>query len=469
MEENKPHLKRELGLIAATAIVIGNMIGSGIFLAPQQLAAASNPATSLVSWLITGVGSILLALSFANIGSAMPRTGGPVVFTKAAFGSFACFLVTFSYWNGSWSGTAAIITGFVRYLGYFFAPLNDASPSYSSFLAFMVSSAVLWLFTWINIKGVKEAGIVGIITTGMKILALLAFGAIVAGKFKWEYLSQPSSASVAGWASLPAGITITLWAFLGLESASISAGEIKNPERNVRIATIAGILITTLIYFMISFLAMGSLSQEQLAKSQAPLADAINAVTGATWGGSLIAIGAIFSTLGAASGWILTTARVSFSAAEEKLFPKFFGKIHPDYSTPHVSLIVSGIISNLLLILNYVGSLTSAFNFMILMSTLAYLLPFAFTTAAEIVLLRVPLTKPFGFKTFVKSSIIPLLGFIYSLGAIYGSGAETVLYGFILFLLGIPLYVYMMFEKEEETGAIARLREDAANSALKEK
>lgn len=440
MENNNTNLKRELGLVAATAIVVGNMIGSGIFMAPQGLAAASNPKATIIAWLITALGSMLIALSFAKLGAKMPQTGGPIVYTRAAFGKFAAFLIAWTYWVGSWVGNAAIITALMNYLSYFFPIFSNNRAA-----AFIASSAILWILTYINYKGVKEAGIVSIITTVLKIVPLIVFAIIAAMHFNPSYFSTVSAPEVAGMSTIPAAIAITLWSFVGLECATIPAGEIKNPERNIRLSTIYGTLITALIYILISIFAIGAMPQVELAKSNAPLADIINFATGGTWGGTFIALGALISTLGATSGWILVTARSSFAAAEDKMFPKIFAKIHPKYNTPSASLIISGIAANILLIMNYVSSLTAAFNFMLLLATLAFLPAYSFTAAAEILLLRNK-SENFNLWNFIKSSFIALLAFAYSIYAIYGTGAEVVMYGFILMLLGIPFYVYQKIQ-----------------------
>src|SRR5664280_1397632 len=151
-------LKRELGLTAAVANVVGNCIGSGIFTSAASLAAASNPRNAIIAWISTSVGSLLIALSFASLGTAMPRTGGPIVYTRAAFGDFAGFLIAWTYWIGAWVGNAAIITAFMLYFTYFVPAA--ASP----IIAFLVTSGILWLFTLINIIGVKGAGRVSIVT-----------------------------------------------------------------------------------------------------------------------------------------------------------------------------------------------------------------------------------------------------------------------------------------------------------------
>lgn len=459
-KETKPNLlgdnklKRELGLASATAIVVGNIIGSGIFMSPASLARASNPTTSLIAWVITAIGSLLIALSFANLGSKMPRTGGPIVYTRAAFGDFAGFLIAWTYWIGAWVGNAAIITAFMSYFTYFVPKAN------TPILAFLITSVVLWFFTIINILGVKNAGIIGIVTTVLKVAALLVFIVIAAVNFDPKYLHTVASDQVAGMGTLPAAIAVALWAFVGLESATVPAGEIKNPEVNIRKSTIYGTLLAAVIYILISVVAMGALDQATLAKSDAPLADIINAATGGSWGGTFIAFGAVISTLGATSGWILTTARSAYGASEDKLFPKAFGKIHPKFKTPAASLIISGIVANILLVMNYVGSLKSAFDFMILLATLAFLPSYSFAAAAEIVLL-VKHSKEFNIWNFLKNSFIALLTFAYSIYAIYGTGAEVVMYGFILMLIGIPVYLYMMLQNNKTDKSVNKIRESA--------
>jgi basic amino acid/polyamine antiporter, APA family len=447
-------LKRELGLAAATAIVVGNCIGSGIFTSAASLAAASNPETSIIAWVITAIGSLLIALSFASLGTALPRTGGPIVYTRAAFGDFAGFLIGWTYWIGAWVGNAAIITAFMLYFTYFVPGAT------TPILAFLITSGVLWFFTIVNILGVKGAGRVSLITTVLKVGALVVFVVIAALHFNPAMLSTVSNANVSGMSTLPAAIAIALWAFVGIESATVPAGEIKNPKVNIRKSTIYGTLIAAVVYIAVSIMGMGVLDQATLANSKAPLADIINEATHGTWGGNFIAIGAIISALGASSGWILTTARSAYGASQDKLFPKVFGRIHPVYKTPVASLLISGVAANSLLILNYVGSLNSAFNFMLLLATLAFLPAYAFSAAADIVLLKKH-SKDFNFFNFIKNSFFALLAFGYSIYAIYGTGAKVVMYGFILMLGGIPIYLFMMLQNNKNDKLVDNLRRNA--------
>jgi len=443
MNEQQPYtgngkLKRDLGLWAATAIVIGNMIGSGIFTAPQSLAAASNPTSSIIAWLITSVGSLFLALVFGKLGALYPRSGGPIVYTRLAYGEFAAFLIAWTFWIGMWVGNAAIITAVVRYLTIFFPALGT-----NGLLAFIVSSSILWLFTLINLKGVKEAGFVGIVTTVAKISVLIVVIAVAFWGFSFDNFYTVSAAELSGFGSIPVAVAITLWSYIGLESASVTGGEIKNPARNIKLSTILGFSITAVIYILTSFAAMGAMPQSELANSTAPMSDIINRISGGTWGGWFMALGVIVAAGGATSGWILTTARSSFAAGEEKLFPSFFARVHKRYSTPSVSLIVSGVLANVLLSLNYVLSLTDAFNFMILLATLAFLPAYSFSAAAQILLTN---TEEKSWRKLLKASIIPLLAFIYCVYTTYAAGAEVAMYTFILMLLGIPVFVVMRLQ-----------------------
>lgn len=445
MDKDSSNMKRELGLFAAISIVLGNTIGSGIFMIPQGLAAASNPKSTIIAWIITSIGSILLCLSFAKLSTAMPKTGGPIIYTRAAFGELPAFLVAWTYWIGIWVGDAAIITASVSYLSYFFPVIAS-----SRLIAFLICTIILWIFTTINVRGVKQAGYVGIITTVFKILPLVIFVCIAAMHFQMSNINTVSSNDVAGISTVPIAVSITLWSFLGFESATLPAGEIKNPEKTIRRSTIYGTSIVAVIYLLISILAMGAMPQAKLASSNAPLADIINAATNGNWGGTFIALGAIISTLGTISGWILVSGRCSYAAAEEKLFPNLFMKIHPKFKTPYVSIIIASIGTNILLITNYVSNLTSAFNFILLLSTLAVLPVYTLTAASEIMLLSKDTTKVSMFN-IVKHSFAALLAFAYSIYAIYGTGAETVMYGFILMLVGIPFYVYRkIYTKAEE-------------------
>lgn len=446
--ENK-NLKKDIGLFMAIALVAGNMMGSGIFMLPASLASVAGPGSTILAWILTGIGSIFLALSFAKLGSKIPKTGGPYEYSKLAFGDFMGFINAWLYWNGCWIANAAVIITITSYSAILF-PILGVNHLYS----FLFGSAILWIVTLLNIFGVRKAGQAQLAITIFEILLFIFFIIIASLHFNTANIG-PLFPKGKGINTLSSAATLTLWAFIGLESASVNAGEIKNPKRNVKRSTIYGIVIAIVLYLLINFFAMGAMPQAELAKSSSPIADILSRYLGGNVT-KLITIAAVVSVIGTAVGWVLSTARISFAAAQDKVFPEIFGKVHPKFKTPYMSLIISGVLVNILLLLNYTKSFNAAFNFIVILATLSYLPVYASTAAAEIMLL-VKVDKNFNLFRFIKSSIIPLLGFIYAGWTIYGSGANTVLWGFILILAGVPFYLYMKLKNYD---GINKLRKD---------
>lgn len=445
MEENN-NLKKDLGILIATALVTGNMMGSGIFMMPATLAMTSGPAATMIAWVITAIGSIFLALSFANLGSRIPKTGGPYEYSKIAFGDFSGFMNAWLYWNGSWIGNAAVIIAIASYAGSLFPVLSS-----NHIAGFLFTSIILWIFTIINIVGVRLAGKIQTAITIFELLLFVFFIIAAATHFKISNLI-PLNPVGKGLGTIPAAATSTLWAFVGLESAAIAAGEIKNPEKNVKKSTIYGIIIAALMYMLINFFAMGAMPNGELAKSGAPIADILSNYFGSGVV-TFVTIGAIISILGTTVGWLLSTARVAFAAGDDKVFPAAFAKVHPKFKTPYVSLIIGSVLVNLLLFFKYNDGFTSAFKFVALLATLSFLPVYAMTAASEIMLI-VKREKNFNFMNFIKNSIVPLLGFTYATWAIYGSGAETVMWGFLMMLMGVPFYLYMVLKNKSKLDKI---------------
>ena len=438
MENEEKHLKvgtvkKEISLFMATMLVCGNMIGSGVFMLPSTLAQVSGPLATIIAWILTTLGSVLIVMSFANLSSKYPTTGGAYQYTKEAFGDSAGFLSAWLYWNGSWIGNAAIMVAVTSYSTAIMPFLNK--PLY----AVLYSSAILWIFTIINIVGVKKAGKVQTFATVFKIVFFAFF--IIVAFFNFDSANiMPLLPDGKGLSTIPLAATATLWAFVGMESATVTAGEIKNPEKNVRKSTIYGLLIASIIYIAISVVSMGAMSNADLAASQAPLTDILTNILG-TAVGKILTIAIVVSIIGTIIGWLLSTARVSYAAGKDGVFPKFFGKIHPTYGTPVNSLIISSILVNVLLAMNYQKGMVSSFTFITLLATLSFLPVYLLTVAADMMLMFKN-SKEFTMWIFIKKAIIPLLAFVYTIWTIYGSGAETVMWGFILMLLGIPFYIY---------------------------
>ena len=430
--ENKS-LKKEISLFMATMLVCGNMIGSGVFMLPSTLAQVSGPGATIIAWILTTVGSILIAISFANLGTKYPSTGGAYHYTKEAFGDFAGFLSAWLYWNGSWIGNAAILVAITSYASVVFPALNNPT------ISIIFSSAVLWIFTLINISGVKKAGKIQSFVTVFKIAFFALF--IIVAFLNFDSVNiLPLYPEEKGLSTVPLAATSTLWAFIGLESATVAAGELKNPEKNVRKSTIYGLIISAAIYLLISIGSMGAMNNKELAQSSAPLTDILTNALG-TQVGKILTIAVVICILGTIIGWLLSTARVGYAAGVDGVFPKFFGKINEKTGTPVNSLIFGSVLVNILLVMNFQKGMVDAFTFITILETLSYLPVYLLSISAEM-MLTFKEEKKFNFKIFIKKSILPLLAFIYVLWTIYGSGAETVMWGFILMLIGIPVYIY---------------------------
>ena len=430
--ENKS-LKKEISLFMATMLVCGNMIGSGVFMLPSTLAQVSGPGATIIAWILTTIGSVLIAISFANLGTKYPSTGGSYQYTKEAFGDFAGFLSAWLYWNGSWIGNAAIIVAITSYASAVIPILNNPIAS------IIFSSSILWIFTLINLAGVKKAGKIQSFVTVFKIGFFALFIIVAFLNFDASNI-LPLYPDGKGLSTVPLAATSTLWAFVGLESATVAAGELKDPEKNVRKSTIYGIIIAASIYLLISIGSMGAVNNAELAKSSAPLTDILTNTLG-NGVGKILTIAVVVCILGTIIGWLLSTARVGYAAGVDGVFPKFFGKVSNKTGAPVNSLIFGSVLVNVLLVMNFQKGMVDTFTFITILATLSYLPVYLLSVAAEM-MLSFKGESEFNFKIFIKKSILPLLAFIYVIWTIYGSGAETVMWGFILMLIGIPVYIY---------------------------
>ena len=435
----KSHSKRRaLGPWLATALVVGNMIGSGVFLLPAALAGFGG--ISVVGWLFTGAGAVLLALVFARLGRTYPRTGGPYEYSRRAFGDFVGFQTAWGYWIAIWAGNAAIAVAFAGYVGVFWDGLAD-----NALLAAVVALAAIWLLTWVNALGVKQGGWVQAVTTVLKVVPLLAMATIGLFFIKTANFSPFNVSGGSAFGAVTAVAALTLWAFIGLESATVPAEDVVNPERNIPRATIWGTIGTTLVYILSTVAVLGIIPAATLAGSTAPFADAAEAAFGG-WAGTLVAIGAIIATFGALNGWILLQGQIPMAAARDRLFPRRFGSTNRA-GAPVFGLVVSSVLVTLLMLANYTRGLVELFTYMLLLATLTTLVPYAYSAGAELMLL-VKDRASFSGRRLTKDIVISALAFAYSVWAIYGAGQEVVFYGLLLLLAGIPVYVWMKWRYE---------------------
>jgi len=425
--------RQKLGLWMLTALVAGNMIGSGIFLLPASL--ASYGSISLLAWLFTCGGALLLALVFAKLGSIMPKIGGPYAYCREAFGEFIGFQMAYNYWIALWVGNAAIAVAFTGYLSVFIHPLAS-----NPVMTCGVSIATVWTLTLINIFGVRRAGLVQLVTTVLKLLPLILLATLGLLFIHPANLSNFNISGQSNFSALTGAATLTLWSFIGLESATVPANDVEKPQLNIPRATILGTLITSLIYLLSTLAVMGMVPTAQLAHSTAPYAEAAQIMFGPV-GSLLVAAGAVISCFGALNGWTLLQGQIPMAAAKDGLFPKLFTK-ESKHGTPFWGLIISAILITLLLLMTISDSLVKQFTFIILLATLATLIPYLFTAMAELIIF-VKHRELFNGKRLLGSTIIALLAGAYSFWTIAGSGKDTVFYGVLLLFSSVPIYAWM--------------------------
>jgi basic amino acid/polyamine antiporter, APA family len=415
---------RALGLWSATALVVGSMIGSGVFLLPASL--AHYGAASLVGWGITLCGAILLALTFSKLSARWPQTGGPYVYARNAFGEVPGFAVAWSYWVSIWCANAAIAVAFAGSMGAIF-PALTATPLRSAGCAL----AGLWICTAVNLAGMREAGRLQLVTTVLKLVPLLLFGGIALWYVDGTQYTPFNPSGEPMRDVVQATVALTLWAFLGLEAATVPAGAIRDAERTVPRATVLGTLLAGVATILACTVVLGLLPRETLADSQAPMAVAARTL----WGpGAAIAIAAVaaVSTFGALNGWVLVSAQVPLAAAQDGLLPKRFAVLDTG-GTPVFGVVVSSVLASLLVLSNYSASLVKLFTFSILLSTAATLLPYVVSSAAWLK------AAPAG----LRGRIVAALALAYSLYALVGTGAESLLWGGALLLAGLPIHAFM--------------------------
>jgi APA family basic amino acid/polyamine antiporter len=413
---------RPLGLWSATALVIGCIIGSGVFLLPASM--AQYGGVSLVGWAITLAGALALARIFAMLAMRWPQTGGPYVFARNAFGDLPGFVVAWSYWISNWCGVAALAVAFAGSIGAVW-PAMIATPIRSAALAL----GALWLCAGINLLGMRGAGRAQLLLTLLKFVPLLLFAGIAV----WCIDAAHFVPFNPGGESLPSAVNATvalaLWALLGLEAATVPAGAIADAERTVPRATVLGTLLAGVATVLAVTAVIGIVPAAQLQASAAPMADAARLLWG-PWAGTGIALVAAMSCLGAINGWLLITAQIPFAAARDGLMPRPFARLDAR-GTPAFGVLVGTVLASLLVAANFSRSLVQLFTFSILLSTAGTLLPYVVGSAAWLL------------RGGGKARLLAVFALAYSLYALVGTGVESLAWGALLLLAGAPIYVWM--------------------------
>ena len=429
---------RALGLAMSTALVVGNTIGVGIFMLPASLAPYGMNAVP--AWAITSIGCIFIAWVFAGLSRTFPNDDGPYVYTARAFGGAVAFVLMWCYWVSCCVTLPVLATGAVGYLSSFFPVL-----AVNHELAAVTALAILWLFVLVNLRGARTAGWVQVLTTVVKLVPQL--GIILLGV--WALFAphpQPLvhvPATPTSLSGVIAASTLALYAMLGVESAAMPAGRVKDPARTIPRATFIGTLLVAVIYICVCLVPMLLIPQSELAVSNAPFADLFARYLGAG-SGKLLAAFIIVGALGCLNGWTLIVGELTVSFAKHGGFPRVLGKVNGQ-GAPLWGLLFPGALASLMLIMNYNDSMTGAFTLLSVVVT-ATNLPIYIGCAAAVLLLwrRGQIAKP-GPRE-VRWIVAAFLAAIYCVWASIGIGRKPLLQALYVCAPGVLVYaVYWWF------------------------
>ena len=428
-----PGLRRELGRWDLTAVGVNQVIGGGIFALAASLAASTG---SWGPWMIAAVAlaSMLTALSFAEAGSRFEGTGGPYLYTRAAFGRFPAFEVGWMMWFTRAASWASVINVLVDALGrYWPGILGQAARP-------LLMAAIIAVIAWINIRGIRQSSLAVNVLTVAKLLPLAIFTAIGIFHVNWGVFVEPATVSADQFAT---GALLLIFAFGGYEVVPVLGGETKDPRRTVPFALIMTIALVAAVTLLTQIVAFGTLPG--IASSRTPLADSAATFMGAA-GAVLITLGAVFSTSGNNMGQALSGSRNLFALAEQGDLPRWFGRVHPEYRTPANAVLVT---SGVALVLAVTGSFVT----MAAASAISRLLVYVMTCASTIRLRSARfnglppeatggvVVKPAMF-VLPGGATIPVLAILSSLLILVGTNRTQLLSGTWALLAGAVLYFW---------------------------
>ena len=423
---------KKMNLFQLTMLVAVNMMGSGIIMLPTNMAKVG--AISLLSWGVTAVGSMALAYGFAQAGLLNSRAGGMAAYAEDAYGKDGYFLTFFLYFLSIAIGNVAIAISAVGYLATFF-PWLSSTP-----IATCIGViGLIWLTTVANFGGPTVTGRIGAITVWGVIVPVAGLSII-----GWFWFSSETFA--AAWnpqglstgAGVSSSITLTLWAFLGMESAAQNSDAVENPKRDVPLACLFGTLGAAVVYILSTTVIQGIVPNAELAESTGPFGLAYEKMFSPGVGRVIMAL-AVLACLGSLLGWQFTLAQTARTAAGDRMFPAFFSKVTAA-NAPIVGMIVMGIVQTLLAFSTISPSLSEQFGVLVSLAVVTNVVPYIIALSALIVMMR-KAGVPDG--TFRLNTIVALVAMLYSTYAIYASGMEPVMGGMIVIALTFIIYGFI--------------------------
>jgi len=427
---------KKMSLVQATMLVSGNMIGTGIFLLPVSLASIGGIA--VFGWLIAAAGAAALGLAFAKLGELDPQEGGPYAYARDFLGPYVGFQTNYVYWFANWIGNVAIALAAVGYLAEFIPRIN------SPYASVAAAAVVIWVLTFANIRGPRVIGALETWTVGLAMIPILAIAFL--GWFWFNPTTFMNGWNVMGSSNLHAisrAASIALWAFMGIESASVSAGVIENPKRNIPLATLYGLAISAVVYLLSCTVIMGIIPNAQLRTSHAPFAEAARMVVG-TPGMVIIGVCAILKSVGALGGWMLLVGQSAKAAADDGMFPRMFGRINR-YGVPGVGLVVVSVLMTIVLLATMSPTIAGQFDRIINLAVILIVVPYIYASVAVV---KVVFDHVGRGRTFSFYKVVALAAVCYCLWTIVGGDPKTVMQSLVGLLVSVPLYPFFIGSME---------------------
>ena len=424
----------KIGVVQLTILTMVNMMGSGIIMLPTKLAEIGT--ISIVSWLVTAVGSTALAYAFAQCGMFSRKSGGMGGYAEYSFGKAGNFMANYTYGVSLVIANTAIAISAVGYgsefLGATLSPLSIA----------LWTIFTLWLATVLNFGGARITGNISSFTIWGVIIPVVGISII---GWKWfdgsMYVNSWNPHNVPTFEAIGVSISMTLWAFLGLESACANSDAVENPEKNVPIAVLGGTLGAAVIYIVSTNVIAGIVPNLELANSTAPVGLAFAHMFNETIGKVIMGL-MVMSCFGSLLGWQFTIAQVFKSSAEEGYFPAFFKKV-TSKDAPIVGMITITSLQTLLSLMTISPSLNKQFNVLVDLAVVTNVIPYLLSMAALAVLLK---TENVPQPKYKKTVLVAFIGSVYSIYALYAAGEQAMLYGSIVTFIGWTLYGFVSYK-----------------------
>lgn len=435
-QENTLGNSNKIGVVAATFMVAGNMMGSGVFMLPGNLAAFGS--ISLIGWILTCFGAVALALTFAKLTSVYPAAGGLYAYARKSFGDYMGYQTNLIYWLANVIGNVGLAVAGIGYLTYFAPTLKNP------WIAAFAQLFVIWFFAWANMLGPKLVGRIQSVTTSVALVPIL--GVALLGWFWFNPELFSSVWNVTGKSDMSAiggSLNFTLWAFIGVESASVSAAVVENPRRNVPIATISGVILAGVCYVLSCSVIMGMIPNKELVVSSAPFADAVRLALGDT-AGTIVALCAAVGCLGSLAGWTLLVGQTAKAASDDGLFGKIFSRVNKK-DVPSSGLFIVACIMSVMVLGSISPNASQQFGKLASIAVIMTLLPYIYSCIG----IKVIGYKQMSNNQYLLYVVVGIIGAIYCMTALVGSDGSQVRWSLIFVLATIIFYSAAITRKRD--------------------